>query len=997
VRASNLVAGCVAQREKRRLPLAASRSLPTILFLLGVGALAGRAIADPPPPVVFPDSSSASPSATPPMATPYSGAIVVPDQAMPSPEDMAKRTEAMEKAKQAVSDAAKGKPEDKEKDKGKKEPDESKTVTRPTEPPKKPDPKELEVGPDANGMVQFNFRGQPWPAVLEWLARISKMSLDWLELPGGYVNLATQRRYTVPQTRDLVNRLLLDRGYTLLYEGEVMSVAKISKLNPSLVPRVAPEDLAKHQPYEFVRVSFPLERLVAETAVKELEPYCRPNGKLTAMSETNRLEAMDAVVNLRDVYALIAREENADSRARPPWVKRLRYRKASEVVACLQRLLGQPSTAPAGGSSPGDQMRQMQQQMQQQMQAAMQAAQQQGKKGGPAAPPKAADVYLVADDRNNAVIAYAPVDKLAIIKKAVAEIDVAPQADPSLQAMLSRTRPYHLSTMEPEPLIRALEESGTLSPDTRLTSYPGGKTIIASASLADHMRIAELIKQLDGSGRRGEVIQLRRLPADGVAGTIRQLFFGGGEEGGKKRTFSLYDSWDPYSRGSSEKKSGDRFQVDADVETNRLLLWANKFEMQQVKDFLTKLGENPDGDVNHDTIRVLGAFSPEETRALMETIRRDWTGDNPLRIEEPPPAEPPTQPSQPSEDKQTRRPDRPGSAGPRVTFAELRVEPPAEASSETSAKDRDLPPIMIRRNAQGRLVIVSKDTEALDRMEGLIAKLAPPRSRYRFFHLKNTWSVDVVENLKTYFKDESGPSLEDVYRAGWYGNRISTNDDSGGATRLSRRRPLTFLDVDDNTVLVKDADPDQLRVIEELIAEFDRPEPMDSENLRQEGLFQIRYSKASVIAATLKEVYRDLLSPNDKAFESKKGQDRNNFFDYVFGHSGLGSDDKIERAPKFKGLLSVGVDDLSNTLWVSAPVYVYRRVELKIRELDEAARPAVSRVGVIRLGQGVTADGLEEALARIIAEPSAGSTGRSSRGSSHSDSRHEDHPSSRKR
>jgi len=72
-------------------------------------------------------------------------------------------------------------------------------------------------------------------------------------------------------------------------------------------------------------------------------------------------------------------------------------------------------------------------------------------------------------------------------------------------------------------------------------------------------------------------------------------------------------------------------------------------------------------------------------------------------------------------------------------------------------------------------------------------------------------------------------------------------------------------------------------------------------------------------------------------------------------------------------------------------------VELKIRDLDEAARPAVSTVGVIRLGQGVTADGLEEALARIIAEPSAGSTGRSSRGSSHSDSRHEDHPSSRKR
>ena len=49
---------------------------------------------------------------------------------------------------------------------------------------------------------------------------------------------------------------------------------KSKKLDPSLVPRVRPEDLkdrTKYQPYDFVRVSFPLVRLSAEDMVKELD------------------------------------------------------------------------------------------------------------------------------------------------------------------------------------------------------------------------------------------------------------------------------------------------------------------------------------------------------------------------------------------------------------------------------------------------------------------------------------------------------------------------------------------------------------------------------------------------------------------------------------------------------------------------------------------------------------------------------------------------------
>ncbi len=151
------------------------------------------------------------------------------------------------------------------------------STKRPAEPPKPPDPKELEARPDEEGRVRFNFTGQPWPGVLQWLADISGMSLDWQELPDGYLNLTTQRSYTLEEARDLINRHLLARGYTMLFQGEVISVFKIDKLNPGMVPRRA-RRAGRPAAHEFVKVSFTLDWLLASNAVEERKPMLSPNG-----------------------------------------------------------------------------------------------------------------------------------------------------------------------------------------------------------------------------------------------------------------------------------------------------------------------------------------------------------------------------------------------------------------------------------------------------------------------------------------------------------------------------------------------------------------------------------------------------------------------------------------------------------------------------------------------------------------------------------------------
>ncbi len=206
-----------------------------------------------------------------------------------------------------------GKPGESKPGKGKPEAKAEKVpppVQRPTKPPKPPDPEELKVRPDAEGLVAFNFKNQPWEGVLNWLADISGMSLDWQELPGDYLNLSTPRKYKVEEVRDLINRHLLARGFTLLTQDNVLSLVSIKSLNPAMVPRIAPEDLARRSPHEYVRVCFPLDWMLAETLVEELKPMVSSNGKLTAMKGTNRLEAMDAVINLRYLQSVISEEQS---------------------------------------------------------------------------------------------------------------------------------------------------------------------------------------------------------------------------------------------------------------------------------------------------------------------------------------------------------------------------------------------------------------------------------------------------------------------------------------------------------------------------------------------------------------------------------------------------------------------------------------------------------------------------------------------------------------
>lgn len=897
---------------------------------------------------------------------------------------------------------------DKDSEKKDKEGDANGHVKRGDTPPVAADRSEFDVKPDANGLFSFRFRGQKWPDVIDWYSENAGVAIDWLELPGDYLNVETPRAYTKDETRDLLNRHLLARGFTLVEHPGGLSVVEVANLNPAAVPRVRAGDLHRRQPYDFVKVSFKLHSAFVEDIVSELDSIKSPNGKLVAMRTTNRIEAMDAVVNLRDMYEIISEEELYDDTQETVEEFKLLHTKAEDVRSYLLQLLGQrDNSARRGGGGGGNvnpqmamMLQQQMQQMQQQMMQAMQNASNANAAKGGAAKRSLPEVRIIANARLNSLIVHAHPRQLRLITTFIETLDVPSDRGSSLEAQLARVQVHRLLTINAQELALSLEEMGALQPTTTIKIDATNNALIVDGDLVDQMTIRKLIDKLDGSARRFEVITLRQLAADQVAGSIEFLM--GGSDDKEQDSQSSYElmmfGYYPYSNRSSSKKKTDQFRVAANVQYNQVLLWCNELEFEQVKDLLVKLGEivDPEQLQQLSRVRTVEAADSEETREFLRALQRRWPSISPNQLimpKLPPPAEVPVPSGQGGEDSpsseerpidkggveetRTRRPLPPNVASSNLARLPLKTqfvlspqqnaeEQNAEATSgETFSAESpstarppqtadSAPPVHLSIGPDGELVIRSDDPVALNILEEILRREAPKAKDFEVFQLEHAPAFWVRFNLVDYFKEED----EQSQGPDWMFPPLPRAKEQ---KQLGKRNKIKFIDdYDTNTIVVRHATPGQLETVRRLIQLYDVPEPKDESKTRETKLFAIRYHRASAIADTIKGTFPDLLNSEDRAaqYRGRQGnqnQNRNNSDDDTPPPRALGSSSK----------LAIGVDSIANVLIVTTEgKELMLVIEALIAQLDRAAMPA-GRVNVVEL-KGLTPRVVEGALRGIF-------------------------------
>jgi type II secretory pathway component GspD/PulD (secretin) len=898
--------------------------------------------------------------------------------------------------------------------------------------------------------VSFNFQEAPWPFVLDEVARVSNMTLDWQTLPGDSLNLRSSGRYPITQARDVVNAQLLARGYSMLVDNkaQTINVVNLDNLTTALVPRVAPEDLENLPSHDLVKVSFHLDWLPADKAVDEFKPMLSPKGKLFPLKSTNRLEAIDAVENLREISKLLDEEQNGKG-DHGVKIFELRYTRASDVVDQLQSFLNLKKDQPAGASPQGGQ--------QSMMAMAMQMQQQQPNQQQPAAPAGALqkpEIRLLALQRNNSVLVNAPPDQMGIIRSAIFNIDV-PSERASLAGNGTLFHAYRLATLDPESMISMLEAVGDLDPQTKLEVDKKNRTVIAYASPRDQQVISAMVQNLDGTDRLLHVIRLRKLDADMVAGTIRALLVdekkqdnnnNGGGFGFGRRFFGGFGQ-----QNQQEEQPTTKFRIEADVVANRLLVFSNKIELDQVENMLAQLGEVPPKEGSADTMRVLDFGAGDDEQQLLERLRRAWPSmgknGNKLIIDVPPqkkttpPATGDTNKEQPAPKKaaasapsaSTAEPAAPLPGAPKVQIrmagleqgtqlAQADAKPaPADSKEERTQKspmtapprttqerdprrngsrrgrmprrlpeavdaaapetksdakrpvDNSVPgdPIYITRGSDGRLLISSRDTRALDDLEEIMARLAPPRKDYEIFALQFTTAASMRIMLDDFFSVEKKESSADQRMRRWSWFDDSNDSKKDDTPRLSQRKPLKFIDDDaTNTILVQGASADQLRRIGDIIKIYDRPEKPNSRQSRITQIFQIKHNKASIISEMVKELYKDLLSANDKALESynqtkSQGGGRGGRFTTILDFGDHEDDGKLNQG-RFKGYLSLAANDATNTIMVSCPAVLMPNIEQMVERLDQAAVPVAQSFQVIKINSGIDSASLQKKLTELL-------------------------------
>jgi type II secretory pathway component GspD/PulD (secretin) len=801
--------------------------------------------------------------------------------------------------------------------------------------------------------VRLEFREQPWLAVLKWLAETRRLNLDWQTLPEGTLNLVSTKEYSLDEAEDLINMQLLARGFTLLERGEVLRVAPLAKLDITLVPKVAPEELADLPRHRFVRVTFPLDWMIAEEAAEEFKPLISPYGQLYPMANSNRLEAMDAVVNLRELHRLLTRAEADEGRRERVAEFHLKHRKAREVALKVRQLLGLRTQETPSEST--------QTQLDiEKTKFRSEAVKQLGTGAQPLLQEKP-EVHLVVNEEENSILVNGRSDKIDIARQAIEAMDKpVPPGESSWESM-NRVKVHEVSGFDPATitqLMQALQERGNLSKDTRIQHEAAYNRLVVFASAEDQLTIANVIASFRTQGRRAEVLPLARIEPRYASKALKLVL----------------KNPDRPSASPGIASEGE-FQVEPDPTHNRLLLWATPEEMAEVREFLTRLGETFTGSQDTTQLHVVNLRGARPTD-VAQRLKQVWKelSDAPLVVDAeqsesfvaPRRVEPPVEnapqsaapsPQAPPEDKAAEPTSGRSVPHPPVQFAVQQkpitepAEPspqPAQPSGEeakpslntTGAEEKSaepMAPVRVIMGEGGDMVIVSRDPVAAETAKQFVEQIVPEEGDVQVIQLKHAQASLVKTQLD---------SMLEHTRA-------------GDTSALSSDPPLRIeSDLRTNRLLIQHASARQSQLINEMIPQLDQPEQEDERLVRQQRIYHAKRKRASEIAEVLKEVFRDLLSSSDKVFGGRESRQ-------LFGYNRALA--ATTKSPEYQGLLAIGVDIEGNTLVLSAPAYLMEEVMKVVVLVD--ANADNERVAVVPLKSPVAKASVGEALKRVLARP----------------------------
>jgi len=159
----------------------------------------------------------------------------------------------------------------------------------------------------AEKKLTFSFTDQHWREVLEWFSEQAGLTLVYDRLPEQNFNYRDSRPYTTRQAIDLLNGILLSKGFTLIRQGNLLIVADITERLPNeMIPEINVTELSQFGQFEIVRIVFPIGERPAEGVVSEIQPLIGTFGNVVALPQTKKVIVSETAGKMKAIQTLIA-------------------------------------------------------------------------------------------------------------------------------------------------------------------------------------------------------------------------------------------------------------------------------------------------------------------------------------------------------------------------------------------------------------------------------------------------------------------------------------------------------------------------------------------------------------------------------------------------------------------------------------------------------------------------------------------------------------------
>ncbi len=591
-----------------------------------------------------------------------------------------------------------------------------------------------------------------------------------------------------------------------------------------------------------------------------------------------------------------------------------------------------------------------------------------------------------ADPVSGGVFATATQEEHAAITKVIESLNAQPTRLPTLKAFV-------LKHVSPEAVASALESAFGKRTTVGVSFSRETKSVFVVGSNQELKIASQLVEQLDvvkssDDGRKMRLFSLSGVDGKSIATSIESLFkdsaakvavsydvlnerlyVTGDQEHLKmvedaltqlappKRELEIIqlDATDPYSfKTAAEALFGDEPlnnapQITVDNNLQQVLVRATQEQLESIHKLLKQMGES--SAVNSTVTSGRLRFVPvhRNSQRLLEEIQRLWPTmrDNPLQIIEPAGVAP----------KQEVAPVKsplgsvPAAATTKVRLASTPAQPqsadaaqtPTGQPAPTSQQTKSSPIIVVI--GENQWTLASDDTAALDQFNRLLDSMLSPAVTP--FATTGNFSVYLLRHAGA---DQVQELLTDLFKPGDRSSRSPAID--------VFQRVKIVADSRINGLIVSGNRADR-KIIEELLGVIDSEELLDTLQQLTPTTVQLQSASAKSVAGIIEDVYKSQLSAGAGRRPVQIPEGVTTSVAIVLQQL---------NAQASSPLLTIAVDETTNSIVLRAPVDLTTEIRSFIEKLDKQSIDAPGRrVQLLRL-ESTNTKNLEKALKLLMAK-----------------------------